>query len=172
MQPTAAQLGAKIAPPSDDKRWKLVDAAMRKGGNEPHILIETLHTVQNAFGFLDEDALRYVAASLRLPLSKVYGVATFYNYFSLKPQGEHACVVCLGTACYIKGGKAILSEIERLTGVSAGQTTPDKKVSVLVAHCVGACGLAPAAVFDGEVIGKLPPDEACARVKGWIDDAS
>jgi bidirectional [NiFe] hydrogenase diaphorase subunit len=168
----ATGMTGKIAPPSDDKRWRLVEATMRKGGNEPHALIETLHTVQNAFGYLEEESLRYVAQSLHLPLSKVYGVATFYHYFTLKPQGEHSCVICLGTACYIKGAATLLAEVEKVTGVHAGETTPDNKVSVLVAHCLGACGLAPAAVMDGDVVGKLPPAEAGARVKGWIDNAS
>jgi hypothetical protein len=89
--------------PSADKRWKIVDATARRYGREPHALIETLHTVQESFGYLDETALRYVAGSLKLPLSRVYGVATFYHFFTLKPKGKHTCVVCTGTACYIKG---------------------------------------------------------------------
>jgi bidirectional [NiFe] hydrogenase diaphorase subunit len=87
------------APPSDDRRWRLVDATMRRHGRQSHALIESLHTVQESFGYLDLEALRYVAASLRVPLSRVYGVATFYHLFNLKPQGQHTCVVCLGTAC-------------------------------------------------------------------------
>jgi bidirectional [NiFe] hydrogenase diaphorase subunit len=158
-----------VTAPSDDKRWRLVTATMRRHGFEPDALIETLHTVQEAFGFLDETALRYVAQSLQVPVSLVYGVATFYNFFTLKPQGEHACVVCLGTACYIKGGANILEQIEALTGVKVGGTTPDKKVSLLVARCLGTCGLAPAAVFDGEVAGNLTADGASAKVRDWMD---
>jgi bidirectional [NiFe] hydrogenase diaphorase subunit len=150
--------------PSDDKRWRLVSATMRRHGNHPDALIETLHTVQEAFGFLDEEALRFVADHLNLPLSRVYGVATFYNYFTLKPQGEHTCVVCLGTACYIKGAPAILAELERVTGVKVGETTPDKRVSLMVARCLGACGLAPAIVVDGEVVGKVLAEEAAESV--------
>ena len=95
-------------PPSDDKRWRLVNATMRRLGYSPSALIESLHAVQRSFGFLDEAALKYVAQSLRVPLSKVYGVATFYNHFRLKPEGLHTCVVCLGTACYIKGAAKLL----------------------------------------------------------------
>src|SRR5260370_35267470 len=98
MQPFAS----KATAPSDDRRWKLVDATMRKHGNEPSALIESLHTVQESFGYLDDVALRYVAQSLRVPHSKVYGVSTFYHFFTLKPQGEHTCSVCTGTACFIK----------------------------------------------------------------------
>src|SRR5579862_833223 len=92
----------KLAPPSEDKRWRVVEAAMRRNGYAPNGLIETMHSVQDSFGYLDEPSMRYVAGRLRVPLSKVFGVATFYHFFSLKPQGKHSCVVCLGTACYIK----------------------------------------------------------------------
>jgi bidirectional [NiFe] hydrogenase diaphorase subunit len=156
-----------VGPPSDDKRWRIVGAKMRQHGYAPDALIETLHSAQEAFGFLDDVALRYVAQSLNLPLSRVYGVATFYNLFSLKPQGEHTCVVCLGTACYIKGGPQILAALEQSTGIRSGETTPDKQVSLLIARCIGACGLAPACVYDGEVVGKLEPAEAVERLKEW-----
>src|SRR5579862_5792691 len=98
--------------PSDDKRWKMVEAAARRYGREPHALIEVLHTVQEAFGYLDTPALRFVAATLRVPLSRVYGAATFYHFFTLKPKGRHTCVVCTGTACYIKGAGTLLAAIQ------------------------------------------------------------
>lgn len=144
-------------------------ATMRKHGFAPDALIETLHSAQEAFGFLDDITLRYVSRSLGVPLSRVYGVATFYNLFTLKPQGKHTCVVCLGTACYIKGGPQILAALEQTTGVHKGETTPDKQVSLVVARCLGACGLAPACVFDGDVAGKLEPREAVGRVKEWAE---
>ncbi|MEO8607755.1 MAG: bidirectional hydrogenase complex protein HoxE [Chloroflexota bacterium] len=154
--------------PSDDKRWRLVNATMRRYGHEADALIETLHTVQEAFGYLDDHALRYVASNLSVPLSRVYGAATFYNYFTLKPQGEHTCVMCLGTACYIKGAPQILEAIEDLTHIKPGETTYDKKASLLIARCLGACGLAPAGVFDGEVVGKLTPSDATDKVQEWM----
>lgn len=161
---------AKPVPPSDDKRWRIVDATMRRNGNKSTALIETLHTVQDAFGYLDEDSLRYTAASLRVPLSKVYGVATFYHIFTLKPQGKHACVVCMGTACYIKGAPGLLARIEAEIGAKPGETTKDGKVSVIAARCLGSCGLAPAVVMDGEVYGKVTPDQVHARIEEWMRD--
>ena len=116
----------KPTPPSDDKRWRLVDATMRRLGQHPRGLIETLHTVQEAFGYLDIQALRYVAASLRVPLSRAYGVATFYHFFTLKPAGKHTCVVCMGTACYIKGAQQLLDTIEKKLDIVPGETTADK----------------------------------------------
>jgi bidirectional [NiFe] hydrogenase diaphorase subunit len=151
--------------PSDDKRWKIVDATARRYGRESHALIETLHTVQECFGYLDETALRFVATTLRVPLSRVYGAATFYHFFSLKPQGKHTCVVCTGTACYIKGAPALLAAIERRHGIKPGQTTPDGELSLVTARCLGSCGLAPAAVMDGAVLGKTGPTEMLARIQ-------
>jgi len=163
--PTSAP---KIGLPSDDKRWKIVNGTMRRHGYSRNALIETLHTVQKSFGYLDRDSLHFVARSLRVPLSKAFGVATFYHFFSLKPPGEHACVVCLGTACYIKGAGQLLANIESALGIRPGETTPDGKVSVLTARCVGSCSFAPVALFDGEVAGKLTPKDVQNRLQKWV----
>jgi bidirectional [NiFe] hydrogenase diaphorase subunit len=163
---------SKPTPPSADKRWRLVDATMRRLGNQSRGLIETLHTVQETFGYLDEEALRYVAISLRVPLSRAYGVATFYHFFTLKPAGEHTCVVCMGTACYIKGAPQLLSVVQHDLGVKPGETTADGKVSVLTARCLGSCGLAPAVVYDHEVAGKVSPTDLRERLKKWTRNDS
>ena len=95
----------------DDERWREVDLRMRGLGYRPDGLIEVLHTAQEVFGYLDDETLRYIGESLGVPLSKVYGVATFYSHFTLKPRGVHSCVVCTGTACYIGGATALLEAI-------------------------------------------------------------
>jgi bidirectional [NiFe] hydrogenase diaphorase subunit len=158
---------AKPAPPTQDKRWKLVDATIRRQGQQQRGLIETLHTVQEAFGYLDVQALRYVAMSLRVPLSRAYGVATFYHFFTLKPAGEHTCVICMGTACYIKGAPQLLEAVQRDLGIAPGETTADKKVSLLTARCLGSCGLAPAVVYDQEVAGKVATAAVREHLKKW-----
>ena len=150
--------------PSQDKRWKLVNATMRRNGYADDALIEALHSVQDAFGFLDETAMNFVAESLDVPLSKVFGVATFYHLFMLKPKGRHACVICTGTACYIKGAGALVESIQARYGVLPGETTGDNALSVMTARCVGACGLAPAVVLDREVLGKQAPDQLLNRL--------
>lgn len=155
--------------PSDDKRWRIVQGTMRRHGYAPDAVIETLHTVQQAFGCLTTEALRFVAQSLRVPLSKVFGVATFYHFFTLKPPGEHTCVICTGTACYIKGTPALLTALNREFELTEGETTADGKVALLTARCLGACGLAPAAVFDGEVAGNLTTEETLNRVRQWVN---
>jgi len=173
---------------------------MRRHGHKASSLIEVLHTVQESFGYLDEISLRFVASSLRLPLSTVFGVATYYHFFSLKPPGEHTCVVCMGTGCYVKGAgnlmKAIeevaqppgehtcvvcmgtgcyvkgagnlMKAIEEVAHVGAGETTPDGKVSVVAARCIGACSLSPAVVYDGEVIPKVQPAALKDQLRRWM----
>jgi bidirectional [NiFe] hydrogenase diaphorase subunit len=158
----------KVQAPTPDKRWRMVDNTMRRHGFKADALIETLHTVQESFGYLDDHSLRFVAQSMNIPLSKVYGVATFYHFFTLKPKGEHTCVVCLGTACFIKGAQLILDRLETEFGVKPGETTPDNKLSVLTARCIGSCGLAPAVVIDGEMSGKMSPDEVIARIRRCV----
>ncbi|MFT3785464.1 MAG: bidirectional hydrogenase complex protein HoxE [Tepidisphaeraceae bacterium] len=154
--------------PSDDKRWKILDATMRRHGYAGHSLIECLHQAQESFGFLDETTMRFVSGSLNVPLSKVFGVSTFYHFFQLKPQGEHTCVVCLGTACYIKGGQQVLETVGKAFDVEPGQTTSDKKLSLLAARCIGACALAPASVLDGEVLGKAGPAVVLEKTKAKV----
>ena len=157
----------KPVAPSADKRWKIVEASMRRLGNQSHALIEALHTVQEAFGYLDADSLRFVATSLRVPLSQAFGVATFYHYFTMQPPGKHTCVVCTGTACYIKGAGKLLTDMEKQYGIKPGETTADGNVSLLTARCLGACGLAPAVVFDGQVAGKMNSTDMLAKAGRW-----
>jgi bidirectional [NiFe] hydrogenase diaphorase subunit len=161
---------AKPKVPSADARWKLVEATMRRHGSQSDALIETLHTVQESFGYLDETSLKFVALSLHVPFSRVYGVATFYHLFTMRPPGEHTCVVCLGTACYIRGAQAIIDRIGQTLKVKPGETTPDGKISFLTARCLGSCGLAPAVVFDGAVAGKQSPENALERVQKMVSE--
>ncbi len=154
----------QVQPPSDDRRWRAVEARMRRLGGGPDALIEVLHAVQDAFGFLDVEALAYVSDALRVPPAKVYGVATFYSYFTLEPGGDHTCVVCTGTACHMEGAAAILAAIGAAHGVAPGGTSEDGHLSLLAARCLGVCSLAPVMVLDGEPIGRLTPESALARI--------
>jgi bidirectional [NiFe] hydrogenase diaphorase subunit len=158
--------------PSGDKRFKILDVAMKRHQYQPDALIEVLHKAQELFGYLDVGVMHYVARGLRLPPSRVYGVATFYHLFSLKPQGEHSCVVCMGTACFVKGADRLLAVVEGRARVKAGETTPDRKLSVLTARCIGACGIAPAVVYDGATAGQQTPEDVAQHLKGWLGDGS
>lgn len=162
-----SRIGAVLEHASGDKRFKILEVFMKRHMFRADALIEVLHKAQKLFGYLEDDLLIFVAHHLRLPPSRVYGVATFYHFFTLKPKGEHTCVVCLGTACYVKGANKVQAAVEALTGITAGETTPDNKVSLLTARCIGACGVAPAVTYDGQVAAKQTPEDAVAKIKQW-----
>jgi bidirectional [NiFe] hydrogenase diaphorase subunit len=157
-----------IAPP-EDRRGSVLDAVIRRHHARADALVAVLHKAQDLFGYLDKPVLRHIARSLRLPPSRVQGVATFYHLFRLKPPGRHACMVCTGTACFVKGANQLLEAAERTCGVGAGNTTQDGCVSLGVVRCTGTCGLAPLAVLDEEVVGPLSPEGLAARVREWMN---
>lgn len=152
---------------SGDKRFKILEVNMKKHQFRHDALIEVLHKAQELFGYLDDDLLHFVSVKLKLPPSRVYGVATFYHFFQLKPQGEHTCVVCLGTACYVKGADKIIRSIEEKYQIKSGETTADNKLSLLTARCIGACGIAPAVVYDGTVTPRATPEAVLEHVNQW-----
>jgi bidirectional [NiFe] hydrogenase diaphorase subunit len=166
-QKRQGRLRAALEHASGDKRFKILEAHMKKHQFRQDALIEILHKAQELFGFLDDDLLLFVASKLKLPPSRVYGVATFYHFFTLKPQGKHTCVVCLGTACYVKGADKILAAVEDLIKVKPGETTPDNQVSLLTARCIGACGIAPAVVYDGTVTPRQTAGSAVEHIQKW-----
>ena len=161
------RLRAALDHASGDKRFKILEAHMKKFQYRQDALIEVLHKAQELFGFLEDDLLLFVSYKLKLPPSRVYGVATFYHFFSLKPQGQHTCVVCLGTACYVKGADKILAAIEGHSKIKPGETTPDNRVSLLTARCIGACGIAPAVVYDGAVTPRQTATAAVGQIQKW-----
>ena len=128
-----------LAHPSGDNRFKLLDAAMKRHRYAPEALIEILHTAQELFGFLQADLLYTIAQGLKLPPSQVYGVATFYHFFTFRPKGEHTCTVCTGTACYVKGADALLAAVVQQTRDSPG-----------LGVFAGASGVKPHGTLDGE----------------------
>ena len=153
---------------SGDKRFKILEVHMKKHQFRHDALIEVLHKAQELFGYLEDDLLLFVSHKLKLPPSRVYGVATFYHFFQLKPQGEHTCVVCMGTACYVKGADKVIAAVQENLKIKAGETTADNKVSLLTARCIGACGIAPAVVYDGTVTPRQSPASTLEQIKKWV----
>ena len=131
-------------------------------------VIPLLQAVQQRCGYLPRQVLEVIAKRTQISLTRMYGVATFYHFFTLKPQGKHTCVVCMGTACYVKGADKVLAAVEEKTGIKAGETTPDNQLSLLTARCIGACGIAPAVVYDGVVTPRQTAETTLEHVKGWI----
>lgn len=172
VRPQNAPSRAKNDHPSGDNRFKIIDRTLKRFQFQQDALIEVLHTAQETFGFLSDDLLVYVARQLKLPLSWVYGVATFYHFFSLKPQGEHNCTVCLGTACYVKNAAELVATLRKSYGIEPGQMTSDRQFSLNSARCLGSCGLAPVVLLDGEVVGRARPETLLAQVQAALASAS
>ena len=155
----------KTVLPTDDPRVKMLNATIKKNKAAPDALIQVLHAAQNMYGYLSMEVIRYVAEQLKLPPSRVYGVVTFYHFFSLKPKGEHTCLVCTGTACYVKGAQGILDEMEGHFSLKPGEVSEDNQLGLQVARCLGACGLAPAVVLDEEVMARVQPEEIVRKIE-------
>lgn len=147
-----------------DPRVKLVLAKIKKERFRQDSLIEVLHVTQNAYGYLPMNMLAFITKQLKVPPSRVYSTVTFYHFFSLKSKGDHTCLVCTGTACYVKGAQAVLDELEKTFGLKAGEVSKDNKLGVQTARCIGACGLAPAVVVDEEVVPKAKPEDVANLV--------
>jgi len=161
-----------VADSAADPRYKRLEAEIKRHREAPHALIEVLHVAQEAFGHLDQGLLALIARRLKLPPSRVFGVATFYHFFTLTPRGQHQCVVCTGTACYVKGSAALLAAAVQLAHIQPGETTADGRLSITSARCLGACGSAPVAVLDGEIFGHESAANVQARLGQWLANES
>lgn len=138
---------------------------MKEHNFQESALLEILHKAQEIYGYLSKDLMMDISQSLNLPPSHVYGVATFYSLFKLTEPGEHIVTGCLGTACYVKGVEEIMQAIEREFRIKRGETTPDRKLSIFVTRCIGACAMAPNIVVDDEVIGKATKEMVLEKIK-------
>ena len=127
-------------------------------GNKPGEVINVLHKVQGEYGYLPAEVQELVAKELGIPVSRVYGIVSFYSFFTMTPKGEHPISVCLGTACYVRGAEKVLDELKRQLGINVGEVTPDGKFSLTCLRCVGACGLAPVIDVGDKVYGRMTPD--------------
>jgi NADH-quinone oxidoreductase subunit E len=134
-----------------------IDEIIGNHGKDKSKLISILQDVQADYNWLPEDALRYIAKRLHVPLTDVFGIATFYKSFSLKPRGKHLVRVCLGTACHVRGGPRIMETAERILGIKADETTADYKFTLEAVNCLGCCALGPVMVVDNDYYGNLPP---------------
>jgi NADH:ubiquinone oxidoreductase subunit E len=132
-----------------------LDEIIKKSKDKPGALIPVLEEAQMVLEFLPMPILQIISKGLNLPLSRVYGVVTFYSFFTMTPRGKHTLRVCLGTACYVRGGKSIMESIQKELGVKEKETTPDRLFSLESVRCLGACGLAPVIVITEDVHGRM-----------------
>ena len=140
----------------------------RSFGNKEGELINVLHTVQGAFGYLPAEVQEVVAEELNIPVAKVYGVVTFYSFFSMFPKGKYPISICTGTACYVRGAEKVLEEFKKELNIHVGETTPDGNFSINCLRCVGACGLAPVVRVGDKTYGRVAPDKVKDILKEYV----
>jgi bidirectional [NiFe] hydrogenase diaphorase subunit len=150
---------------ASETRRSMLEKVLKEHDFQESALLEILHKAQEIYGYLSKDLLMDLCQSLNLPPSHVFGVATFYSLFKLTEPGEHIVTGCLGTACYVKGVEEIMQAVEREFKVKRGETTPDRKLSIFVTRCIGACAMAPNMVVDDEVIGKATKELVLEKIR-------
>lgn len=146
-------------PVHEDELYERLLIIVKSQRTVPGALIPVLQTAQNLFGYLPEKALRMISKELKLPYSEVAGVVGFYSYFSTIPKGKHTIRVCMGTACYVRGGQEVLKAMSKELGISVSGTTQDRKFSLEVGRCFGACGLAPVVMVNDETFQRVNPSK-------------
>lgn len=144
---------------NEQLKYERIAEIIKKYKNREGSLIQVLHLSQNIYGYLPLEVQKFIAERMDKPLSEVSGVITFYSFFSTQPRGKHTIRVCMGTACYVRGGKKLVDRLEAILGVPIGSTTEDRKFTFEVARCIGACGLAPAIMIDDDVLKQVNPDK-------------
>ncbi|MFW5974878.1 MAG: NADH-quinone oxidoreductase subunit NuoE [Bacteroidota bacterium] len=150
-----------------DKIKAICTAFDHKPGN----LINVLHQTQEHFGYLPAEIQEVVAQELNISTAKVYGVVTFYSYFTMTPKGRYPVSICTGTACYVRGAENVLEEFKKDLGIAVGETSEDGKYSLSCLRCVGACGLAPVVLVGDKTYGRVAPDDVKAIIEEYEDKA-
>lgn len=143
----------------NQENFRILEEFVNSLPSKEGALIEVLHKAQGLFGYLPHEVQAFVAEKLNIPVSKVYGVVTFYSYFTIEPRGEYVINVCMGTACFVRGAGDVLKEFEKKLNVKTGETTSDGKFTVGSLRCVGACGLAPVVTINDKVYGHVTVDQ-------------
>lgn len=141
--------------PSEEKLYLELQKIINEYKDKPGSLILVLHRAQTLFGYLPRRVQQIVAEGLNIPLSEVAGVVSFYSFFTMVPKGRHSIKVCLGTSCYVRGGQRVLGELQKNLGIQVGETTEDRRFSLEVVRCIGACGLSPAITIGDDVYGRV-----------------
>jgi len=156
-----------VHPDITEAMWDRIDGILSANRNKPGAVITVLRECQNAVGYLPVELIDYIGRGLNLPRSEVFGVASFYSLFSLKPKGRHTIKICMGTACYVKGIKEVLDRIRRQYDLEEGGTTEDRRFSLEPVRCLGACGLAPVMVIDQNTHGAVSADKVIDIVEHY-----
>ena len=152
-----------------ESKVNFVKEVCKSFNNDGGEVINVLHKVQGEFGYLPAEIQELVAKELNIPVSRVYGIVSFYSFFTMTPKGEHPISVCLCTACYVRGAEKVLDELKRQLGINVGEVTPDGKFSLTCLRCVGACGLAPVIEVGEKVYGRMEPQDIRKVLEEFAD---
>ena len=152
-----------------ESKINFVKDICKQYNNEGGEIINVLHKVQGEFGYLSAEVQELVAKELNIPVAKVYGIVSFYSFFTMTPKGRYPISVCLGTACYVRGAEKVIDELKRQLAIQVGGTTPDGKFSLNCLRCVGACGLAPVMMIGDKVYGRITPDKIAGILAEYND---
>lgn len=152
-----------------DHKRAVIDQIIAENENRPGAMMVVLNETQSKVGYVSEPMQAYIARKLRVPVSAVHGVVTFYSFFTTEPRGEHTIKFCMGTACYVGGVPQLMEKAKQLTGTEIGKTTPDGKLTLEVCRCVGACSQAPVVMVDDEVVGKIKPNKFPQLIKKLLE---
>ncbi|NOH15999.1 NADH-quinone oxidoreductase subunit NuoE [Clostridium cochlearium] len=150
-------------------KFKELDSFIENLENKNGSLIAVLHKAQNIFGYLPKEVQIHIAEKLQVPVSKVYGIITFYSYFNTEPKGKYVISVCMGTACFVRGAGDVVEEFEKKLNIKVGQTTKDNKFTLDVLRCVGACGLAPVVTINDKVYGHVTKDKVDNLLSDYLE---
>lgn len=153
----------------NNEKFKKLEAYIDGIEDKNGCLITVLHTAQGMFGYLPKEVQIFIAKKLNLSAAKVYGVVSFYSFFTMEPKGKHVIDVCLGTACYVRGADKVLQELQNQLGINVGQTTPDGRFTLSCLRCVGACGLAPVVIVDDDVHGRVTAEDVKVILEKIVD---
>jgi NADH:ubiquinone oxidoreductase subunit E len=149
-----------------------IDAILDANKDKQGGLMVILNELQSKIGFVSEPMQRYVAQQLKIPVSAVHGVVSFYSFFTTTPRGKHTIKFCMGTACYVGGTQQLLDKAKQLLGIDPGQTTPDGKITLELCRCVGACSQAPVVVVDDEITGRMKPNKLPQTLRSVDEEIS
>ena len=150
-------------------KFKELDEFISKPMDKNGALIEVLHYAQNLYGYIGEETQEFISNKLGVPKSKVYGVITFYSYFTTEPKGDNIISICTGTACFVRGAEGILEEFKSQLGIGVGETTPDGKFTIDILRCVGSCGLAPVVSVGDKLYGNLKKEDVNNIIKEYSE---
>ena len=157
---------------TNEEMFAELDAFIESVGSDPSEMIAILHTAQGIFGYLPMKVQKHIADRIGVNVSQVYGVVTFYSFFTLKPQGDNVLSICLGTACFVKGSDKLLAACEKHLGIRNGETTADGRFSITTLRCVGACALAPVMQINGKTYGNITEDDVPGILDSYMNRES